>query len=85
MNAKHPDKSYKSIDELYAFVCTGGNEFLEQQGEGIMVWKSPSGLPLPMIGADLERVESLKTIAEAMAKANGIKYEIRYFKRVEKQ
>ena len=74
MNVKLENKRYLAITELYAFVA------VQEDGEGIMGFGTPDGTMLPMIGADLERVEALKPIAEAMSKAKGIKYEIRYFK-----
>lgn len=72
MNVKLENKRFLKINEIYAFIAT------EDGGEGIVGAKMPgTDLMLPFIGADLERVESLKKIADAL----GIKYEIVYFKR----
>lgn len=38
-----------------------------------------NGTMMPMIGADVERVKSLKPIADKIAKMYGRPYEIRYF------
>lgn len=64
----------KVIDSLYAFIA------IDSDGdEGIMAFKSKSDMFLPMIGADLERVEFLKKIADEIQEHTDIKYEIRYF------
>jgi hypothetical protein len=66
----------KKITELYAFVvtCADGDE-------GIMAFKSGDITWMPMIGADLDRIESLRRIADAIAKETGTQYEVRYFTR----
>ena len=74
MNVKLPNKRYLAITEIYAFVA------LQQDGEGIMAFAGINGMMIPMIGADIERVESLKPIADEISATTGIKYEIRYFK-----
>lgn len=61
------------ITELFAFVATDN----EDGNEGIIGLMTPDGM-MPMIGADLARVESLKKIADE----TGVPYEIRYFKLV---
>jgi hypothetical protein len=76
MNVQRPDKRFESIDELYAFIME------EDGGEGILGFRDRNGMMWPMIGADLARVESLKPLADRIAKAKGKPYEIRYFKRV---
>ena len=59
------------IDEMYAFIAT------EEDGqEGICAFQSQPGMWLPMVGADLARVASLRPIAEAIAKAKGVRIEV---------
>jgi len=62
------------ITELYAFVSKDklGNE-------GIMGFSLLNGNMMPMIGADIERVDSLIPIANKIKKETGMDYEIRYF------
>jgi hypothetical protein len=64
----------KVINELYAFVSVDP----EDDDEGVIAFQTDDGW-MPMIGADMERVESLKAIADQMVEELGIKYEIRYF------
>jgi len=54
MSNKNSDGSFKKITELYAFIVRDGS------GEGIMAFGHP---PMPMIGADVERVNDLIKIA----------------------
>lgn len=48
------------IDEMYAFVSQ------DDDGEGIVGFKTPDGW-MPMVAADMARVESLKPMAEKLA------------------
>lgn len=61
------------IKELFAFVITD-----EQGDEGIMGFKISDGW-LPMVGADMERVDCLRPIADMIAKQSDKTYEIRHF------
>jgi len=79
-NKKLENERFLSIDFLYAFVVTEGAD--EGKGEGVLGFMTKTGMS-PMIGADMERVESLKPIADDIAKQAGVKYEIRKFKRIE--
>lgn len=72
MNMKLENKKFLRITELYAFVA------IAEDGEGLMGGMAPNGQWFPFIGADLERVEQLKSIADKV----GVPYEIRYFKSV---
>ena len=54
------------IEELYAFIATD-----ENGQEGICAFQIESGLWMPMVGADLKRVDSLRPIAKAIHKATG--------------
>ncbi len=65
------------ITELYAFISKD-----RDGNEGVMGIAKANGMLIPLIGADIERVESLKPIAdEAIKASNGaMSYEIRYFK-----
>ena len=49
------------IDEMYAFIAT------EEDGEGVIAFfDSVTKTMVPMVGADMARVESLKPIAAGM-------------------
>jgi len=63
------------IKELYAFVSVDP----EDGNEGIIAFQVPDGMMMPMIGADMARVEQLRPIANDIAKMTGVEYEIRYF------
>lgn len=65
------------ITELFAFVSKDSNGH-----EGVMGFQNHEGIFIPMIGADIERVDSLVPIADMIKEKNGIDYEIRYFKQV---
>lgn len=70
--------NFFKITELFAFVSVHPNG----QGEGIMAVQLKDGLWMPLIGADLERIEQLKPIADQMVEGTDIHYELRYFKAV---
>ncbi|MDE2223495.1 MAG: hypothetical protein KGK03_10555 [Candidatus Omnitrophica bacterium] len=73
-NQKLDNKRYLRITEIFAFVSK------DKDGhEGIMGFKAPDGTWMPMIGADLERVDQLVPIANRITEVTGQKYEIRYF------
>jgi hypothetical protein len=62
------------ITELYAFIAEN-----ESGKEGVMAWLTPEGVWLPMIGADMERVDSMRKIADAIAATSDTTYEVRKF------
>ena len=63
----------KKITELFAFVVTHTDG-----DEGIIAMKMGDTM-FPFIGADQERVEQLKPLAETIAKNAGLPLELRYF------
>lgn len=60
------------IERMYAFVAKN------EDGEGVMAFKIKDGW-MPMVGADLKRVESLLPIAEDLSKASGVEFKILQF------
>ena len=62
------------IKEMFAFVATG-----KDGDEGLMGFMKPSGEWMPMVGADLARVKSLKKIANSIREKTGVGYKIKYF------
>ena len=62
------------IKELFAFVTTDNND----GDEGIMGFDTGRGM-MPMIGADMARVDSLRKTADLVAVAAGISYEVKHF------
>lgn len=66
------------INSIFAFVA------IDSDGhEGIMAFQdSYTNMFMPMIGADMKRVDSLREMAERIKEDSGIDYEIRYFVQV---
>jgi hypothetical protein len=64
------------VTELYAFVAVDGDD---PEDEGIMAFAGMNGMMIPMIGADMTRVEDLKPIAKSAADAAGFSYKILSF------
>lgn len=64
----------QKIEKLYAWVATGPDG-----GEGICSSLLPSGLQLPLIGADRARIESLRQWAEAIHDGTGYPVQLRLF------
>lgn len=56
----------KAIDEMWAWICTEPDG-----GEGIPALQGPDG-PMPMIGADRARIESLRPWAASVANELGL-------------
>ena len=53
------------IEKLFAFVVAN------PEGEGVIGMRTPNGNWIPLVGADKERIESLRDVAEGTAKASG--------------
>jgi hypothetical protein len=64
-------KNYLKINELWAWVSVDA----EDQNEGIITLGSSMG-PLPMIGADKERMLSMRQLAGQAAKNSGIQVKL---------
>jgi hypothetical protein len=64
------------IKELYAFVSIGD----EPDDEGIMAFQTDDGTWMPMVGADMTRVNELKPLADRISKITGKPYKILRFK-----
>ena len=62
------------IEEMYAFIA----EDKGPDDEGIVGFMAGTGW-LPMVGADMARVESLKPIARGIANATGTKIKLLRF------
>lgn len=54
-----------SIDTISAFIA------IDKTGEGITAFMTADGQWVPMVAADKERVESLRSIAQTLATASG--------------
>lgn len=54
----------KNIDEMFAFLG------IDDDGEGIVGFKGPRGW-MPMVGADMARVESFREMAQEVANLSG--------------
>ena len=53
------------IDEMFAFIAS------DETGEGICAFPRGDGMMMPMVGADMDRVSDLRTIAQAVATHTG--------------
>lgn len=71
---KLKNNRFLKITEIYAFISKDKNG-----NEGIMGVKQIDGSWMPLIGADIERVESLVPVADKIKQLTGVDYEIRYF------
>jgi hypothetical protein len=58
---------FKRITEMFAFVAE------DSLGEGVVGMRMPTGVWIPPVGADMDRVESLKIYARQIAKESGQK------------
>ena len=67
------------IEEMFAFISVDN----EDGDEGVMAFMSHDGTMMPMVGADMARIESLIPLADYTAKILGSPYEIKRFKLVE--
>ncbi len=67
------------IERIYAFVA------IDDDGdEGIMAFQDPgTAVMMPMIGADMKRVDQLTKIADNFKKVAGIEYKIKYYELAE--
>jgi hypothetical protein len=54
------------IEEMFAFTCIDTNDV-----EGIISVHTPALGNMPLVGADMERIESLRPHAELAARASG--------------
>jgi hypothetical protein len=64
------------ITELFAFVSIGD----DPDDEGIMAFQTNDGIWMPMVGADMTRVNQLKPMADRISKTTGKPYKILKFK-----
>lgn len=59
-------KGQRRIEQMYAFVVVDADGT-----EGIPAFTGTDGTPMPMVGADMKRVDSLRPIARGIAVALG--------------
>lgn len=57
------------ISELFAFIAEDSGP----DDEGVVAFNPGGGVWMPMVAADRERVDSLRPMAEAIAKTTGLK------------
>lgn len=63
----------KRIEQMYAFITTDP----EDDTEGVIGFQaSPTSGMMPMVGADMERVEQLRPLALSMARASGVEVRV---------
>jgi len=65
----------RTVTGLFAFIATDP----ANGDEGIVAYEDSTGMMLPMIGADMTRVNALRPIADEIADHTGIPYKIKYF------
>jgi hypothetical protein len=66
MSVKLPNKRFLRIDQMYAFVSVG------KDGDEGIIGSIINGQYMPLVGADMERVESLRPYAQHAANQAGI-------------
>ena len=72
-------KNHLKVNEMWVWVSVDS----EDQNEGVIAFDSPMG-PMPMVGADKDRMMSLRHLAEQTAKKSGIEVKLlRFSERVE--
>lgn len=63
-----------SIDTMYAFIA------VDDEGEGICGFANPrTGMWMPMVGADLERIAELRPMAQEVANRSGKRLVLAHF------
>lgn len=55
------------ITSMHAYIMADKNEY----DEGIPAFSTPDGMMFPLVGADEERMKSLRPMAEELAKRTG--------------
>lgn len=73
----HNPKNTFFIEEMFAF-CS-----VDEEGEGVVAIPGPMGRPMPLMGADMTRVDSIRPIAQEVSDALGIKIILKKFSTVE--
>jgi len=64
------------IDEMFAFVSYSKDD---PEDEGVIAFESPGHSWIPMVGADMDRVESLKPLAKEIMQKTGILCKLKRF------
>lgn len=60
-------RGQKRIEQMYAFVALDPGD----NTEGVAAFLGPGGVWMPMVGADMKRVESLRPFAVDLARIGG--------------
>jgi hypothetical protein len=63
------------IDQMYAFVALDP----EDDTEGIVAFLAPGSGWMPMVGADMQRIDQLRPFARQQAKALGVRIRLLRF------
>lgn len=67
------------IKELWAYLAIDPKDDVE----GLTAWRSPNGEWMPLVGADQDRMKSLRTKAEDIARQSGHTIRLVRFKQME--
>lgn len=59
----------RRIEQMYAFVALDP----EDDTEGVPAYTAPNGMMMPLVGADMTRVESLRPVAQELARVTGVR------------
>lgn len=54
----------ETITEMFAFIA------VDETGEGVLAVQTSDGMMMPLVGADLARIDSLRPIAQQLATAH---------------
>lgn len=62
-------RGQKRIEQMYAFVMLDPAD----NTEGVPAFEGPGGMAMPMLGADRERVDQLRPLAQELARTHSAK------------
>lgn len=74
MSAGWKANTGQKIERLYAWVATEPDG-----GEGVCSMLTADNMHIPLIGADRERIESLRSVAVLISHATGYKVQLKVF------
>jgi hypothetical protein len=63
------------IDEIFAFVVLDAGD----GNEGVIGFRTADGTWMPMLGADMKRIDSLRPLAQSIADRSGVTVSLRRF------
>jgi hypothetical protein len=69
-----PLKVEQKVEQMFAFLA------VDQSGdEGVLAWPLPDGTLLPLLGADMKRMETVRPFAQQIANVRGVPVKLAVF------